>query len=310
MKFYQQELSWLAFNERVLQEAADTSVPVIERMRFLGIFSNNMDEFFQVRVADVRRAIYFAPSAEEREQASQLLTRIQHKVMTLQEQFERIYTQVLDALAENQVHIVDDSQLNDSQRLWLTAYFHANIKRDIVPLLLNERSDLVQILKQDRIYLFVEISHQQQLSYAAIEVPTDHLHRFVELPKIRGSKAVSVILLDHIVATRRTLEPVASELRKFVQDQVIGTSGTIRAIAQWAGSKPGQTPHQISRDGLRACVEELLSHSQLQGMQLAGVDSERMTVIPGGLAILLGLMEELDINRLEATIAELGGATS
>ncbi len=74
MKFYQQELSWLAFNERVLQEAADTSVPVIERMRFLGIFSSNMDEFFQVRVADVRRAIYFAPSNEERDAASHLPT--------------------------------------------------------------------------------------------------------------------------------------------------------------------------------------------------------------------------------------------
>ncbi len=201
MKFYQQELSWLAFNERVLQEAADTSVPVIERMRFLGIFSNNMDEFFQVRVADVRRAIYFAPSAEERDEASQLLTRIQQKVMTLQEQFDRVYAQVLAALADNQVNIVDDTQLNDSQRLWLAAYFHDKVKPHMVPLLMNERSNLVQILKQDKIYLCVELTFQQQLSYAAIEVPTDHLHRFVELPRARGSKAVSVILLDHIVAT-------------------------------------------------------------------------------------------------------------
>ncbi|CAI8164418.1 MAG: Polyphosphate kinase [Pseudidiomarina mangrovi] len=201
MKFYQQELSWLAFNERVLQEAADVSVPVIERMRFLGIFSNNMDEFFQVRVADVRRAIYFAPSSEERDDASQLLTRIQQKVMTLQEQFDRVYAQVLSALADNHVHILDDSQLNDSQRLWLAAYFHDKVKRHVVPLLLNERSDLVQILKQDRIYLFVELNHQQQLSYAAIEVPTDHLHRFVELPRRRGSKVVSVTLLDHVVAS-------------------------------------------------------------------------------------------------------------
>lgn len=201
MKFYQQELSWLAFNERVLQEAADTSVPVIERMRFLGIFSSNMDEFFQVRVADVRRAIYFAPSNEERDAASQLLTRIQHKVMTLQEQFERVYAQVLAALADNHVRIVDDTELDDHQRAWLSSYFHSKVKRHMVPLLLNERSDLAQILKQDRIYLFVELSHQQQLSYAAIEVPTDHLHRFVELPRVRGRKAVHVILLDHIVAS-------------------------------------------------------------------------------------------------------------
>lgn len=201
MKFYQQELSWLSFNERVLQEAADVSVPVIERMRFLGIFSNNMDEFFQVRVADVRRAIYFAPSAEERDDASQLLTRIQQKVMTLQEQFDRVYAQVLTALADNGVHILDDTQLNDSQRLWLAAYFHDRVKRHVVPLLLNERSDLVQILKQDRIYLFVELNYQQQLSYAAIEVPTDHLHRFVELPRPRGNKVVSVTLLDHVVAS-------------------------------------------------------------------------------------------------------------
>ncbi len=108
-----------------------------------------------------------------------------------------------------------------------------------------------------------------------------------------------------LIATRRTLEPVASELRKFAKDQVIGTSGTIRAIAQWAGSKVGQTSHVISREALHSCADELLSHSQLEGMQLAGVDGERVSVIAGGLAILLGLMEELDIDRLEPHDAAL-----
>ena len=108
-----------------------------------------------------------------------------------------------------------------------------------------------------------------------------------------------------LVATRRTLEPVAAELRKFAKDQVIGTSGTIRAIAQWAGSKAGQTSHLITREGLHSCAEELLSHSQLEGMQLAGVDGERIGVIAGGLAILLGLMEELDIDQLEPHDAAL-----
>lgn len=84
MKFFEKELSWLAFNERVLQEAADDHVPVIERIRFLGIFSSNMDEFFQVRVADVRRRIHFEKLAEDRDHASALLTQIQQKVITLQ----------------------------------------------------------------------------------------------------------------------------------------------------------------------------------------------------------------------------------
>lgn len=79
MKFFAQELSWLAFNERVLQEAADQSVPVVERMRFLGIFSNNMDEFFRVRVADVRRRIFLAQNTAEHSESEQLMAEIQQQ---------------------------------------------------------------------------------------------------------------------------------------------------------------------------------------------------------------------------------------
>src|SRR5688572_12575402 len=94
------EISWLSFNARVLQEAADPTVPVIQRVRYLGIFSNNMDEFFRVRVADVRRLATFSSPAEQ-ERYKKLLLQIQQGVMEQQRHFDEVYLEVLAELRKN-----------------------------------------------------------------------------------------------------------------------------------------------------------------------------------------------------------------
>lgn len=108
-----------------------------------------------------------------------------------------------------------------------------------------------------------------------------------------------------LVATRRALESVAGDLRKYSQAQVLGTSGTIRALAQWAGSFPGQSVNFITREGLQQCVQALTSVSQLRDLNVSNLESDRLAIIPGGLAILLGLMEELEIDRIEPQDAAL-----
>lgn len=199
MKFFEKELSWLAFNERVLQEAADDHVPVIERIRFLGIFSSNMDEFFQVRVADVRRRIHFEKLAEDRDHASALLTQIQQKVITLQEQFDRIQVQVMAALAKKNIYVIEEGQVKPNQQKWLLQYFHDKIKRHIVPLLITDRTNLVEVLKEDHIYFCVQLEQNGTTHYAAVEVPTDELSRFILLPYHGSKRRKDVILLDNII---------------------------------------------------------------------------------------------------------------
>lgn len=97
------ELSWLSFNERVLQEACDPNVPIVERVRFLGIFSNNMDEFFRVRVAAVRRSILLSALQEGRSNSRHLMAKIQSKVMALQERFDSIYVELMRELVRRKI---------------------------------------------------------------------------------------------------------------------------------------------------------------------------------------------------------------
>ncbi|KFZ29479.1 polyphosphate kinase [Pseudidiomarina atlantica] len=199
MKFFPKELSWLAFNERVLQEAADKSVPVVERMRFLGIFSANMDEFFRVRVADVRRKIFYAQTPSEHEQAEKLMSQIQQTVVRQQERFEAIYQDVIKALAKKNIAVIDETQTTEQEREWLTQYFHEKIKRYIVPLLIGPTTNMIQAINQDATYMCVEIKLGKSVRYAALEVPTDELSRFLKLPFKSLKRKKRVIMLDNVI---------------------------------------------------------------------------------------------------------------
>jgi polyphosphate kinase len=110
--YFPKEISWLAFNERVLQEAEDSNTPLIERIRFLGIYSNNLDEFYRVRVADVKRLITINQNQEQEEEAErlmQLLKRIQLKVAGLSKKFDRAHRQITKELQRYNIHILNYS---------------------------------------------------------------------------------------------------------------------------------------------------------------------------------------------------------
>lgn len=193
------ELSWLSFNERVLQEAADKTNPLIERMRFLGIYSNNLDEFYKVRFAELKRRILI--SEEQGAVSSRhLLEKIQDRVLKADQEFDSLYNDLLLEMARNQIFLVNERQLSSAQEIWLRNYFKHYLCPQITPILINHDTDLVQFLKDDYTYLAVEIVlHDDSTRYALLEIPSDKVPRFVSLPPEALHRRKSMILLDNIL---------------------------------------------------------------------------------------------------------------
>ena len=121
--YVEKELSWLSFNERVLQEAADKSVPLIERIRFLGIFSNNLDEFYKVRFADVKRRILINQERGGQDNSKHLLTKMQTKALKLNERFDELYSELIRDMARRRIFLVNEAQLTELQQIWIKQYF-------------------------------------------------------------------------------------------------------------------------------------------------------------------------------------------
>ncbi len=195
--FIPRELSWLSFNARVLQEAADETVPIIERLRYLGIFSNNSDEFFRVRVAEVRRLISVS-AGENRQQSKDLLIAIQKRVVELQKEFDRIYIDVIKGLAARKIYLINEQQLDEGQAAFVQSYFTSKVLPELEPILLRE-GQAIPALNDESIYLAVDVKSGDAYHYAVVEVPTDHLDRFVEIPRRKGKGGKVFIVLDNIM---------------------------------------------------------------------------------------------------------------
>ena len=194
------ELSWLSFNERVLQEAADKSVPLVERIRFLGIFSNNLDEFFKVRVATIKRMI----DVEEKtgilnpEKPKDVLNQIQQIVIQLQRDFERIYNEVKTEFEKEKINIINETQLNKRKAEFVQRYFEEKVLPVLTPIMLHNVKVFPR-LKDKSIYLAVKMTSSDpdiDMEYAIIEIPSDRLGRFLLFP-IRSRKYI--ILLDDVI---------------------------------------------------------------------------------------------------------------
>ncbi|MCP4465815.1 MAG: polyphosphate kinase 1 [Halieaceae bacterium] len=195
--FMPRELSWLSFNARVLQEAADTSVPLIERLRFLGIYSKNVDEFFRVRVAEVRRLIAVS-SGDNRQQAKELLVAIQKRVAELQKEFDRIYADLLRSLQKRGIYLITEEQLEEGQARFVQDYFTQTVLPQLEPILLTEGT-AIPPLNEESLYLAIDVKSQSERHLAVVDVPTDRLDRFVEIPRKKGKRGRVFIVLEDII---------------------------------------------------------------------------------------------------------------
>ena len=199
IKTINRDISWLSFNERVLQEAQNKQVPLVERMRFLGIYSNNLDEFFRVRVATLIRLKKAIESTNPTlaNQTSATLSKIQKKVIELQGRFYTTYEQILVELEEHNIHIRNEKQLTKTQQVFVRKYFLENVESLITPLIISNIKRF-PYLKDRAVYLFTSLEKTSgKKLYTLIELPTDEISRFVLLPS--QNNGTEIIYLDDII---------------------------------------------------------------------------------------------------------------
>jgi polyphosphate kinase len=206
-KIIVRDISWLSFNARVLQEAADTRVPLKERIKFLGIFSNNMDEFFRVRVATLKRMIELRAKGVKaklnmhlEEGPEKILEDIQHIVLQQQNEFTRVWEEISTALRQEKIFLVTERQLTKEQRQFVQHYFEEDVRPNIIPLMIESIPDF-PYLRDKSIFLGVVMSSrdgQLKQKYALIEVPSKALGRFVLLPSPFTDEKYIILLEDVI----------------------------------------------------------------------------------------------------------------
>lgn len=192
------EISWLAFNERVLQEAADKNNPLIERMRFLGIYSSNLEEFYKVRVADLQRRMLIYEGQPQGHQLRNLYKEIKTYVKVQEQHFEALHKALMLELARNHIFWVNEHQLTPEQQQWLNRYFKKELHAYINPIMISADLDLTHFLKDDNAYLAVDIKCGKQTHYALLEIISNKLPRFIRLPS-SSRRRQSIILLDNVM---------------------------------------------------------------------------------------------------------------
>ena len=207
------EKSWLAFNARVLQEAADETVPLLDRLRFLGIFSNNLDEFFRVRFAAIRRLSLSGVSGEKvlgGISAKQLLKDITEIVIQQQSESLRILSIIEKKLQEENIFMINEDEISEEQEHFLKDFFIQKVSPALVTIILNDLAEF-PLLKDTVGYLAVKlvmrgakpsksllniVKTKKEVRYAVIEIPKT-INRFVVLPSSDEKKYI--ILLDDVI---------------------------------------------------------------------------------------------------------------
>lgn len=195
------DISWLAFNARVLQEANDPKNHIHDRLRFLAIFSNNLDEFFRVRVAALNKMVLLGKAAKMHLEANpdKILKKIQQTVITQQEEFDHTYSDIITELEKKRIFIKNEKQLSKDQKEFVSKFFEDKVRTQIIPLMI-ETIPHIPLLRDKSIYLACVLGSTKASMiqrYALIEIPTKVLPRFVILPSEKGT--TDVILLEDII---------------------------------------------------------------------------------------------------------------
>jgi polyphosphate kinase len=200
-RYISRELSWLAFNLRVLQEAEDSSVPLIERLRFLGIYSNNRDEFFRVRVASLKRMIGLRSTAESvvLGDPEQVLDEIEKQTLKSQKRFWKAYEGILKALAELKIFIIDERGLTNDQAAFVSNHFEERVRPVIQPIMLDLAPEF-PYLRDKSLYFVIHMKDSKKKlepALALLELPTENSSRFLVLPK--GVHSNHIMLIDDVI---------------------------------------------------------------------------------------------------------------
>ncbi|NRB60912.1 MAG: polyphosphate kinase 1 [Winogradskyella sp.] len=285
--YINRELSWLQFNARVLQEASDNSVPLIERLRFLGIFSNNLDEFFKVRYATIKR-IDEAGKGGKSElggiKASDLLEQITKIVIDQQAESLQILDSINKELLKENIHVIKEDEITSIQATFIKSYFYEEISPALVVIILDEDTDIPE-LKDSAAYLTVKMSNSEgKNQFALIEI-SKSMDRFIVLPN--QGDANYIIMVDDLlryclddIFNIFTYESISAHMIKITRDGELDFDSDLSKsfIDKLSRSVKGRD----SGDPVRFVYDKNIDldtlNFLLQRMQIDSKDS----IIPGG----------------------------
>ena len=196
--YVERDVSWMYFNHRILQEAEKEFVPLLERLSFLGIYSNNLDEFFRVRVASLNRML----ERELEKDTEQQIKKSLKTINKLNESYSKEYTETVDRVFEeletHKIRLVTEACLNDEQKDFLSQFFYDKLNGSVNPIWLSEIEDLT-VLEDNRIYLIVEKCEKKdnKKKYAIVKVPDRIYGRWVKIPSSDGFD--NIMYLDDVI---------------------------------------------------------------------------------------------------------------
>tara|TARA_R110000868_G_scaffold299242_1_gene559461 strand:- start:5493 stop:7556 length:2064 start_codon:yes stop_codon:yes gene_type:complete len=285
--YINREISWLQFNARVLQEAADETVPLIERFRFLGIFSNNLDEFFKVRYATVKRIVQAGKAGKSElggMKAHELLEIITEIVIEQQSESLEVLNNIELKLKGENIFVIDETQISDFQHEYIKNYFIQKVSPALVTIILN---DLVRLpnLKDSAAYLAVRMKLQDnKKQFALIEIPKS-INRFIELPQNNGMNFI--IMLDDLlryclddIFNIFEYESISAHMIKITRDAELDFESDLSK--SFIEKISDSVKHRQIGQPVRFVYDKTINTDTLQFlMSKMGIDSED-SIIPGG----------------------------
>ncbi len=194
--FVNREISWLDFNQRVLQEAQDKNVPLIERIRFIGIFSNNLDEFFKVRYATVKRIAQIHDEIEESKKAEKLLNEITEKTIKLQQESFETFEKIIKELQHENIFFCDELNIETNQKPFIEDYFEKKIYPFLQVIIVNENTQILSKTTNNVFLVSKIIDDENKITHGLIEIPS-HLDRIIVLPSQEDK--INLIMLDDLI---------------------------------------------------------------------------------------------------------------
>ncbi|KGO87730.1 polyphosphate kinase [Flavobacterium rivuli WB 3.3-2 = DSM 21788] len=297
-RYIDREKSWLAFNARVLQEAADETVPLLDRLRFLGIFSNNFDEFFRVRYAAIRRLSLEGITSEElpaNNSAHKLLSEITEIVIEQQSESLRILSVIEREMERENIFMLNETQLNQEQEHFIKDFFIQKVSPELVTIILNDLEEF-PLLRDTAGYLAVKlivrerykgpdgIEVKQEVRYGVIEMPRT-ISRFVQLPSQPDKHCI--IMLDDVIRFNLhnifnifKYESISAHMIKITRDaQLDLDSDQSKSLMEkiWTGVKDRRIGEAVRFVYDQAIDEDTLKYF-LTNMHIDSSDS----IIPGG----------------------------
>ena len=289
-QYINREISWLDFNARVLQEANDENVPLLERLRFLGIFSNNLDEFFQVRYATVKRIAQSSKTGKRvfaGRSAEALLKEITNKVIDLQDESLKILNGIYKEMERENIFFIDQDEVKPEQEEFLKNYFIQNVNPALVTIILSQNRE--QDLSTNKAFLIITMTldeeSEDQNIYALIEIPKD-IKRFVVLPKNKDGKQYIMMLDDliryhfHMIFSFFKYKTIQAHMLKITRDAELDLEEDV-SISYVEKITLSVKDRMIS-DPVRLVYDKEISESTLlfvmEKLNIASTDS----LIPGG----------------------------